>query len=431
MKLTPKQTKAYRLAHSKELQFILFGGAIRGGKTYWLLLTLISLCSKYPKSRWAVVRESLPTLKRNTLVTFEEILNNGLHHNVADFNRETWVCTFKNGSQIIFMAESYDQDKEYNRFRGLEINGAGVDELNECQEKLLYKLFERSGSWLHAQGKPPIIVLATCNPSNNWVKEKIYKAWKEDKLPKTWAYIPSKITDNPYLPPEYLQSLRDNMPPDDYAKFVEGDWDIMEKPENPFFYAFDPVKHVGPVTHQPNRQFVISFDFNLEPMAIVFSHHWIDAQGEHLHFFDEMTVHNASIPKACDMIKEKYGDYLHLAVVTGDSMGNRGDIGVRSNATLYEQIRENLRLRANQLKIAPNPTHENSRAQCAKLLHFHPDLKINATNCPNLRLDMVQVQCDAYGAIIKKNRKIISERADHADCFRAVVNTFFHNWKKR
>ena len=429
MKLTPKQTKAYKLAHSKGLQFILFGGAIRGGKTYWLLLTLISLCSKYPKSRWVVVRESLPTLKRNTLVTFEEIMNSGLHHHVADFNRETWVCTFKNGSQIMFMSESYDQDKEYNRFRGLEINGAGVDELNECQEKLLYKLFERSGSWLHAQGNPPIIVLATCNPTHNWVKEKIYDRWKEDDLPPTWAYIPSKITDNPHLPPEYLQSLKANMPPNDYLKFVEGDWEVMEKTENPFLHAYDPNRHESDTIElDRNKPILISVDFNLQPFCATVYQYYIDAKGGH-HFYavDELSVSDGSIPKMIDELKSRYEDLLPSCFLTGDAMGKKGDLSQRDNASYYEQLARGLKLRTSQIRVLPNPTHENSRAQCNYVLHNFPDLKIGK-NCPALKRDCRSVEADASGQIIKRNRKVITQQADMLDTFRYAINVFLGEW---
>ena len=147
MKLTKKQTEAYKLAHSGDKQIILYGGAIRGGKTYWLLLTLISLASKYPKSRWLIVRESMPTLKRTTLVTFQKILDEGLNAHIAEFNKETYTVTFVNGSQLIFMSESFDTDKDLDRFKGLEINGAGLDEINEMQEQTFHKVIERAGSW--------------------------------------------------------------------------------------------------------------------------------------------------------------------------------------------------------------------------------------------------------------------------------------------
>ena len=170
MKLSYKQTQAYQLALSGKKRVILYGGAIRGGKSYWLLLTFISLCSKYPKSRWVIIRESLPTLKRTLLVTLQSILNEGLQQHIKEFNRDTYTLTFLNGSQIIFMAESFADDKELNRFRGLEVNGGGFDEINECRQETFYKLIERAGTWNHAIGTPPILILSTCNPTHEWVK---------------------------------------------------------------------------------------------------------------------------------------------------------------------------------------------------------------------------------------------------------------------
>jgi len=40
------------------------------------------------------------------------------------------------------MGESFNEDKDLNRFRGLEINGAGMDEINEMQPQTFYKLIE-------------------------------------------------------------------------------------------------------------------------------------------------------------------------------------------------------------------------------------------------------------------------------------------------
>ena len=171
---------------------------IRGGKSYWLLLTFITYCFKYPKSRWLIVRESMPTMERTILHTFQtKFLDIGFNQYVTNFNRQTMTVTWNNGSQIIFMAENYDADKELNRFRGLEINGAGVDEANEIREETFNKLIERSGSWIGSEGCPTKILL-TCNPSQGWVKTKFYKRYEEQTLPDSWAYVPAKIFDNPY-----------------------------------------------------------------------------------------------------------------------------------------------------------------------------------------------------------------------------------------
>ena len=169
-RLTETQTVAFDQAINGEYRVIVFGGGIRGGKTYWLLLTLANLALTYAGSRWVIIRKSLPDLKRTTFPSFTGLLSDGLDQKIKSWNRDTNVVTFNNGSELIFMAESYDDDKELNRFRGLEVNGAGLDEVNELQEPTFYKVQERIGSWNKAQGKPPIVCLATCNPSNNWVK---------------------------------------------------------------------------------------------------------------------------------------------------------------------------------------------------------------------------------------------------------------------
>ena len=218
-----KQIEAKRVADTKT--FTLYGGAIRGGKSYWLLLCLLSNCFKYDKSRWLVVRESLPTLRRTILISFQRLLDEGFQQYIKEFNQQTMTVTFTNGSQIIFLAESFDTDKELNRFKGLEINGAGLDEINELQEATFNKVIERSGSWTGSSGCP-IQILATCNPSGGWVKSRIYDKWKDNALPPTWAYIPAKISDNPHIPKDYIESLKANMPPHEYDVFVNGNWEV-------------------------------------------------------------------------------------------------------------------------------------------------------------------------------------------------------------
>ena len=179
---------------------------------------------KYDKSRWALIRASYTTLKSTLLVTFDKLLGEGLDKYVKNYNRSELVVTFTNGSQFIFFAENYDNDKDLNRFRGLEVNGFGIDEINEVQEQTLYKCIERAGSWQGSKGCP-IKILATCNPSNNWVKDKIYDKWEKGTLPINWAYVPSKITDNPHISQEYIDSLK-SMPEHEYEVFVNGNWNM-------------------------------------------------------------------------------------------------------------------------------------------------------------------------------------------------------------
>jgi hypothetical protein len=120
-----------------------------------------------------------------------------------------------------------------------------------------------------------------------------------------------------------------------------------------------------------------------------------------------------------DVIKERYEPYLPMCLVTGDAMGKRGDLSQRDNANYYEQLARGLKLSGKQIRVQDNPKHENSRAECNYILRHFPDFKVNPKTCPNTARDLRMLKCDAMGSIIKRNRNIITQLADHGDCFAA------------
>lgn len=420
--LTARQSTAFDAATSGQYRVIVFGGAIRGGKTYWLLLTLTSLCLEYPRSRWVIIRKSLPDLKRTTFPSFASILSDGISEYVQSWNRDTQVVQFINGSELMFMAESFDEDKDLNRFKGLEVNGAGLDEVNELQEQTFYKVQERIGSWNKAEGRPPIVCLATCNPANNWVKSIIYERFKEGTLPQRWTFIPSKITDNPHIPAEYLESLKE-LPPVQYARFVEGDWDVMDDVANPFLYEWKDEKHIDDsVQLNGNVPVYVSVDFNINPLcALVIQH-----MGRGAVVVDEIKIEKGSVDSFCDAVLA-LGVPMGLIRITGDAMGKGGTVQQRDNSSAYTMIKRRLQLSDSQFLIPANPTHYNSRIDCNAALR-RLEIKVNSKKCKGFVFDAKQVQCDANGSIIKSNRKNLTERADFLDCFRYFVNAILKRY---
>jgi len=314
------------------------------------------------------------------------------------------------------MAESYDEDKDLNRFRGLEINGAGLDEVNELQEPTFYKVQERIGSWNKAQGKPPILCLATCNPAQNWVKTVIYKRYIENTLPERWAFIPSKITDNPHIPTEYLEALKE-LPPIQYARFVEGDWDVMDEVLNPFLYEWIDEKHIDDnATLNPNIPVYVSVDFNINPLCALV----IQQTSGGANVVDEIRIDKGSIEAFCDAVRA-LNIPIGLLRITGDAMGRGGTVQQRDNSSAYTMIKRLLHMNDSQFIIPANPKHENSRVDCNSALR-RLDIRVNSKRCKGFVFDAKQVQCDANGSIIKLNRRKLTERADFLDCFRYFVN---------
>jgi hypothetical protein len=276
----PKQQEFLDAAMSGGYSFIVYGGAIRGGKTFALLALFILLARIFPGSRWAIVRRDLPTIKRNLFPSWDKIKPTNF---IKSYNGETHTVTFNNGSQIIFFPESYDTDKELNRWKGLEVNGFGFEEINECQQVTLYKAFERAGSyvipkyqdkdgvWKQANQPKPLVV-GTCNPTQGWLKELVYNPWKEGKLKPSWLYIQSRIYDNiPLLTaqPDYLPNLKSNLTVYEYMVFVEGDWDVQLKTGGEFLRAFELGKHVKYCPYDHDELLHISLDSNVYPYIAV------------------------------------------------------------------------------------------------------------------------------------------------------------------
>jgi len=264
IEFTPKQTEAFKAITSGDHNFVLYGGAIRGGKTFWGLCTLLVFCEAFPGSRWCVIRKDMEKIRTTTIPSFEKLHSNGL------LKRSPYEYTHHNGAIILFKSENFTKDRDLNWMRGLEVNGFLFEEINECEEKTLNKAIERAGSWILADKtkslKPKI--MATCNPSQGWVKDRFYTPWKNKELNPKFAYIPAKITDNKHLPEHYREGLK-SMHRYEYEVFVNGNWDVQLKTGGEFFKAFELEQHVRPVQFDPDQPVHISVDNNVYPYISV------------------------------------------------------------------------------------------------------------------------------------------------------------------
>jgi hypothetical protein len=229
---TPKQRVFMEAVFSQKYRELYYGGAIRGGKSFAVMLVLFVLCRIFPGSRWVIVRKDLPTIRRNLLPVFEKI-RAGTGDFMGKCLQDTWTATARNGSQIIFFSESLQEDPQYNRWRGLEANGFWLEEANELAVTSYHKAKERAGSWVIPRTKdrpnprqPMPYIFLTSNPAGNWVKSTFYAPWKSNTLQPYQFYLPATPHDNPYLTPEYLESL-EGLPERDYKIFVLGDWDEL------------------------------------------------------------------------------------------------------------------------------------------------------------------------------------------------------------
>jgi len=409
---------------------ILYGGAIRGGKTFGALAAILMLSRIFKNSKWAVVRTDMPKLKNTTIPSFLKICPS---HIIKSFNHTTNTVTFKNGSQIIFFAENYNKDKELNRWRGLEVNGFLLEEVNELHEKSFYKAIERAGSHI-IDNAPPSIIICTCNPSQNWVKEKFYDNWKLKKLHPRWSYIPAKITDNPFIDKKYKEQLK-QLPRFEYRVFVEGDWELMLKTGVEFYKEFNIEKHVKPVAYNPKLPIWLSFDENVHPY---FAATVWQINGKTAIQVDELCM---KPPRNTikDMLAEfcsRYPYHQNGLFITGDATSQKGNVRTESGKDLFRLIQNGLSQYKPQLRVPSANAAVFMRGQFINNIFCSNADGIEITigeNCKNTILDLQNVKQATDDTKLKNVIKDAAtgipyqEWGHLSDCLDYVITRVFAN----
>lgn len=414
----PKQQEFIEAVFSGLYSFLCYGGAMGGGKTYVCLATLILLCKAYPKSKWCVIRESIPTLKRTTLESFKKLVPTNF---IKSFNQQDFIYTFNNGSQIMFMAENYDDDKDFDRFKGLEVNGFLLEQIEELHEALLKICFIRAGRHLIDKMPRPMII-CNVNPTLAWPKEQIYDRYTNNTLPPDWFYEPAKIIDNPalYNDKVYMHNVTAHLDPLTRARMIDGDWTAFAV-DKPYFYNFIIGKHVIP-EYKPNKHLpiVVSFDFNVEPMTAIVGQQ-VDINTSYI--FDEFEIKTGSTEEMCELVLSRYNDWE--IGVTGDATGRNRTAVTRGNLNHYRVIKDAFGLTDDNLLVPKqNMAHKDSRALCNSVL-YHAKWFITE-NCKKTISDCVYAQVDEKGELVKTK--------DHGRHFfdnaRYITHTFYPDFIK-
>lgn len=241
---------------------------------------------------------------------------------------------------------------------------------------------------------------------------------------ENYRYVQMTTFDNPLIPREEIEAMLLEMDESTAQQEIYGQF-VDDAGENPFLYNYNPEKHESEAVKFRHRlPFIISFDFNLTPFACTFHQIWQDDLGEHHHVFDELEIKHGSITEMTRRIKEKYHGFLYAAKITGDYSGKARQLTHDQNFNLYLQLITELGMSESQIVISPNPSTANSKSHCNAFLVKYPDFKVNQKTCPQTSFDLKNVQCDAFGEIVKRNRNIVNQRADFLDTVRYVIHNF-------
>lgn len=227
-----KQDEALQYLTDDIHEEILYGGAAGGSKSWTGCCWLIFMCLNYNNTRWFVGREELKRLTQSTLVTFQKVFSlYGYHQKYYKYNAQMCYITFVNNSRIDFLElKRKPSDPDYERFGSLEYTGGWIEEAGEINFGAYDILRTRVGR--HNNEKHSLLpkIFLTCNPKRNWLYELFYKPFKEKKLPKKYAFVEAKVTDNPFISPVYIERLKDIRDDTKKQRLLFGNWEYMNNP---------------------------------------------------------------------------------------------------------------------------------------------------------------------------------------------------------
>lgn len=402
---------------NNEYRVFFFGGGVRGGKTFCVLITIIKICEEFPGMKAHIIRKNMSVLIDTTAESLSKLIKPGTYRK---WNRDksNYYVEFWNGSRIYLFAENIDKDKDLDGFKGLETNLIFLEQIEELSPKTFEKAKERAGSW-RLKKEPKALIFSTFNPTHvKWVRESFYIPYKNGDLPKDYYAQFVLAIDNPYTTDEQFQRW-ETMDSRSYNQYILGDWEVLAK-ENVWAYGFKSTKHVVKNEVCKDKPIYLSFDFNVDPITCLAAH-LSNEEGDtlYLHIFKEFRLRNSNIFELCNEIKKIYnGTYF---IITGDASGKNRSVNLTDNITAYDIIEMELNIAMDNNDVPRrNLGHHDSRIVVNSCLE-KIDIRIDPS-CSYLIEDLETVAVGKDGKIDKSDAK----KTHLFDCFRYFCNTYFH-----
>ncbi len=264
------------------------------GKTTALCIKAIRECGLNAGYTGLLLSPTYPMVRDTLQPTLEEVLRN-VKFNYQYFASEYRYRVYWDGGHSDIILRSAEN---WRRLAGLNLAWAGIDESallrdDKCWKMVLSRL--REGNTLRA---------FTCSTPEGF--NYVYEYWAEN--PKTgYELIQANTIDNSFLPPEYIDTLRENYDDRLIKAYMQGQFVNLQYGQT--YYNFNREKVCKKTEYDETQPIKVLLDFNVDPLCCSLAHSF--NQSPKVRIFDEFKIRHGGgeelmTERIAKMIKAKY-----------------------------------------------------------------------------------------------------------------------------
>ena len=229
MKPTKKQSQAFDYLINDTVEFLGYGGAAGGGKSYLGCLWLMQFGYYFPGTRYFIGRDSLKDTKASVLKTWTKLSKEA---NFKDYRFSDNYIIFNNGSEVELLDLSYYPQKDplYERFGSKEYTAGWIEEAAPVHPMAFEVLKTRIGRWMNKELGVKKKILCTFNPRKTWVDSTFYRPFSKGEETETTKFIPALAKDNPHLDEDYIKTLQNLKDEATKQRLLYGNFDYDDDP---------------------------------------------------------------------------------------------------------------------------------------------------------------------------------------------------------
>ena len=297
------------------------------GKSYAGTLKTIIKKLQYPSVKVAYYLPNYPLIRDIAFDKFPQMCEDlGLFYQLNKSDKELVIQGF---GTIIFRNMS-----EPEMIVGYEVGYSLIDEADILPKAKMEKAFRQILARNRAplpDGLPNQVDLVTTPEGYRFA----YNLLVANK-PDNYALVRASTYDNPHLPDEYIETLKDTYDEKLLQQYLLGEFVNING--SAVYHQFDRDTHVVPDRDIDTRYpLIITWDFNINPYNAVFLIQVIDGI---VYVVDNAIIKNKPVVDTIDYLKEKFGHlgaYLYSATIYGDAAGKARSQGTAQ--TNYDLIR--------------------------------------------------------------------------------------------